>query len=96
MTNQEKGLFLLELARKYLSDEEVKLADKVVEDRAKAPEETPKNGPKETWKLHSSRGRVPDWVFESTGVNSKKELKDIFGTVAVFTKGGKLPPKMGS
>jgi hypothetical protein len=88
VTNQEKGLFLLELARKYLSDSEITVDDKGVGEVKSA-------GPAETWLMHASKGRVPSWVCQATGVSDKKRLKELFGTVAVFTRGGKLPPKIG-
>jgi hypothetical protein len=97
VTNTEKGLFLLELAKKYLSDKEVE--NSIVERALPSITSNKKKGPekagKEKWLMHASRGRTPGWIIEATGIKEKSKLKEVFGTSAVFTKGGKLPPKMG-
>lgn len=84
MTKKEKGLFLLELAKQFLGDEtsEVRVEEK--------PALKQEKGTK--WLIHGSRGPVPGWVVEATGIKDKRALKEKYGTVAVFTKGGKLPP----
>jgi hypothetical protein len=97
VTNNEKALFL-ELAKKYLDEVIGNGMEKEVY-LSPTPATKKKNGAvkagKEKWLMHASRGRTPGWIIEATGIKDKKKLKEVFGTDAVFTKGGKLPPKMG-
>jgi hypothetical protein len=48
-----------------------------------------------TWSARGSKGPVPGWVLKDTGAKNKHQVAMLFDPDAIFTKGGKVPPRVG-